>query len=105
MQSARPHPLSCFELDRSHSIFRWLNTFFFPSISKGGEKRIADRIQKEDLVRRLAGQMDADEATATAWVNGFVETLHDSFKAGQSVTLPSFGGFYPRLEEDSWVFT
>jgi len=39
---------------------------------------------------------DTDEATATAWVNGFVEMLHNSFKAGESVTLPGIGGFSTR---------
>ena len=55
---------------------------------------MADRIQKEDLIRRLAARMHTDEATATAWVDGFVETLYDSFKAGESVTIQGFGGFY-----------
>jgi hypothetical protein len=48
---------------------------------------------------------DTDEATVTAWVNGFVETLHDNFKAGESVTLSGIGGFSTRPEEDSWIFT
>jgi DNA-binding protein HU-beta len=65
---------------------------------------MTDRIQKADLIRRLAARMHTDEATATAWVDGFLETLYDSFKAGESVTLPGFGGFYVRPEEDSWVF-
>jgi nucleoid DNA-binding protein len=65
---------------------------------------MADRLKKEDFVRRLAARMNADEATATAWVDGIVETLYDSFKAGESVTLPGFGGFYVRPEPESWVF-
>jgi len=65
---------------------------------------MADRIKKEELARRLATRMNSDEATATAWVDGIVETLYDSFKAGESVTLPSFGGFYVRPEPESWVF-
>ena len=28
---------------------------------------MTDRLKKEDFVRLLATQMDADEATATAW--------------------------------------
>jgi nucleoid DNA-binding protein len=37
-------------------------------------------------------------------VDGFVETLYESFKAGESVTLPGLGGFYLRQEPESWVF-
>ncbi len=63
-----------------------------------------ERIKKEELVRRLAARMNADETIATAWVDGVVETLYESFKAGESVTLPGFGGFYVRPESASWVF-
>ena len=62
------------------------------------------RTQKNEFVRRLAERMDADEATAAAWVDAFVETLYDSFKAGESVTLTGFGNFYVRPERESWVF-
>jgi hypothetical protein len=40
--------------------------------------------------------MHTDETTATSWVDGVGETLYESFKAGESVTLPGFGGFYVR---------
>ena len=57
---------------------------------------MTDRLKKEDFVRLLAGRMNADEATA--WVDGIVETLYESFKDGKGVTLPGFGGFYVRPE-------
>jgi DNA-binding protein HU-beta len=63
-----------------------------------------ERIKKEEFVRRLAARMNTDETTAMAWVDGVVETLYESFKAGESVTLPGFGGFYVRREPASWVF-
>ncbi len=65
---------------------------------------MTERINEDELVRRLAARMHADEATATAWVDGIVETLYESFKAGESVTLPGFGGFYVRQEPESRVF-
>ena len=65
---------------------------------------MTERINKDELVRRLAARMNADEATATAWVDGIVETLYDSFKASESVTLPGFDGFYVRPEPESWDF-
>ena len=49
---------------------------------------MTDRLKKEDFVRLLAARMNADEATATAWVDGVVETLYESFKDGKGVTLP-----------------
>jgi len=63
-----------------------------------------ERIKKEEFIRRLAARMNTDETTATAWVDGVVETLYESLKAGESVTLPGFGGFYARPEPASWVF-
>lgn len=63
-----------------------------------------DRLKKEELVHRLALHMQTDDATATAWVDGMVETLYESFKAGESVTLTGFGSFYVRAEPESWVF-
>ena len=65
---------------------------------------MADRIKKEAFVHRLAARMDTDETTATAWIDAMIETLYDSFKAGESVTLPGLGGFYVRSERESWVF-
>ena len=65
---------------------------------------MADRLKKEDVVRLLAARMKSDEATAAAWLDGVTETLYESFKAGNSVTLPGFGGFYVRPESESWVF-
>ena len=65
---------------------------------------MTERVKKDELVRRLAARMKTKEATPSAWVGGIVETLYESFKAGQSVTLPGFGGFYVRPESESWVF-
>jgi len=65
---------------------------------------MTDRIKKDELARQLATRMHADEAIATAWVDGIVETLYESFKDGKGVTLPGFGGFYVRPEPESWVF-
>ena len=48
---------------------------------------MTERINKDELVRRLAARMQAEEATATAWLDGIVETLYESFKAGESLTF------------------
>ena len=62
------------------------------------------RVPKSEFIRRLAGRMQTDEATAAAWVDGVTETLYESFKNGESVTLPGFGSFYVREERSTWVF-
>lgn len=62
------------------------------------------RIEKDELARRLATRMQTDTVTANAWIDGLLETLYESFKAGESVTLRGFGGFYVRPERSSWVF-
>jgi hypothetical protein len=65
---------------------------------------MTDRLKREEFVSQLATRMNADEATATAWLDGIVETLYASFKDGKGVTLPGLGGFYVRPEPESWVF-
>jgi DNA-binding protein HU-beta len=65
---------------------------------------MAERIDKDDMVRQLAARMGSDEDTAAAWIDGFIETLYESIKAGHSVTLKGLGGFYVKPKRDSWVF-
>ena len=62
------------------------------------------RIQKKEVVSRMAQRMGTDEKTVEAYLDAMLETLYEAFKAGESVTLPGFGGFYVRPERDSWVF-
>ncbi len=50
-------------------------------------------IEEHELVRRLAGRMHPEATTAAAQVDGVAETLSESFKSGESVTLPGFGEF------------
>jgi nucleoid DNA-binding protein len=89
--------------EEKHLVAQWVRT----ALAELQEKRrntMAERINKDELVRRLAARMHTDEATAIAWVDGIVETLYESFKDGKGVTLPGFGGFYVRPEPESWVF-
>ena len=55
---------------------------------------MADRIEKKELVRRVAARMGTGEAEAAAWVEGILEEMYDTFRSGQGLTLPGFGGFY-----------
>jgi hypothetical protein len=65
---------------------------------------MTERVQKDELVKQLAGRMGTDEATAARWLEGVIDTLYANFKNGKSVTLPGFGSFYIRPENESWVF-
>ena len=65
---------------------------------------MAERVKKEDFTHQLALRMNTDDGTAATWIDGVVETLYESFKAGKGVTFPGFGGFYVRPEPESWVF-
>lgn len=62
------------------------------------------RIKKKEVVSRVAKRTAADEKTTEAYLDATLETLYEAFKAGESVTLPGFGGFYVRPEPDTWVF-
>lgn len=55
---------------------------------------MAERINKDEFVRRVAKRMKTDEATAQIWVDAVLDTMLDVFKSGKGVTLPGFGGFY-----------
>ncbi len=63
-----------------------------------------DRIEKKELIHRLAKKMNVDEKTATDWLNAVIETLYEAFKQGLSVTIPGFGGFYVKRKGSSWAF-
>jgi DNA-binding protein HU-beta len=65
---------------------------------------MVERIHKDELARRLAERMQTDTTTAAVWIDALVETLYESFKAGESVTLKGFGSFYVRPERSTWVF-
>jgi DNA-binding protein HU-beta len=65
---------------------------------------MAARIQKKDVVSRIAKRTATDETTAEAFLDTTIEVLYEAIKAGESVTLPGLGGFYVRPEPDSWVF-
>jgi nucleoid DNA-binding protein len=65
---------------------------------------MVDRMQKKDVVQRLARRMGTDERTAEAWLGALTETLYEAFKEGRSVTLPDFGGFYVRPHREAWAF-
>lgn len=48
--------------------------------------------------------MQADDATAAAWLDGMVEEMDQPFRSGTGLTLPGLGGFYLDRRRDRWAF-
>jgi DNA-binding protein HU-beta len=65
---------------------------------------MTDRVQRNQLARRLAAIMQSDEQTATNWLNGVTEVIYQEIKSGRSVTLSGLGGFYVKPKRPTWVF-
>lgn len=63
-----------------------------------------ERIQKKEFARLLAARMKTTEAVSAMWLEAVLDTLYESFRRGQGVTLPGFGNFYVRPERERWVF-
>lgn len=61
---------------------------------------MAERINKNEFVRRVAKRMEAEEHTAQEWVDAMLDTMYDTFRGGKGLTLPGFGGFY--LAKKTW---
>ena len=63
-----------------------------------------ERIQKKEVARLLAVRMKTSETVSAVWLDAVLDTLYESFKRGQGVTLSGFGNFYVRPEREHWVF-
>ena len=72
-----------------------------------GKERLslmAERVDKPELVDRVARRLDRDGETVGEIVDGFLEEVYEALKHGDSVSLRGFGAFYVRAGRDSWVF-
>jgi DNA-binding protein HU-beta len=65
---------------------------------------MAERVDKPELVGRVARRLDRDGETVAEIVDGFLDEIYAALKGGDSVFLRGFGSFYVRAERDSWVF-
>jgi DNA-binding protein HU-beta len=65
---------------------------------------MAERVDKPELVGRVARRLDRDGETVAEVVDGFLEAISAALKGGEGVSLRGFGSFYVRAERDSWVF-
>ena len=65
---------------------------------------MAKRIEKTEIVRRLASRLSVDTKVAEEYLDALLETLYETFKAGEGVTLPNFGSFYLDRRRSGCVF-
>ena len=65
---------------------------------------MATKIQKQEVVKRLASRLSVDEKAAEEYLDAVTETLYEAFKSGQGVTLPNFGSFYLDVRRSGCVF-
>ncbi len=65
---------------------------------------MAERVEKQELVNRVAQRTGQDVETAGAIVEATLEEIYEALKREESVSLRDFGTFFVRAERDSWVF-
>jgi DNA-binding protein HU-beta len=65
---------------------------------------MAERVDKPELVDRVARRLDRDGEAVGEIVDGFLEEVYQALKRGEGVSLRGFGSFSVRVGRDSWVF-
>ena len=63
-----------------------------------------DRIDKKELVSRVARRLDQDTKLVGEIVDATIEEMYQALKRGEHISLRDFGTFYVRQEPSSWVF-
>jgi nucleoid DNA-binding protein len=54
---------------------------------------MAERVDKPELVGRVARRLDRDGETVAEIVDGFLEEIYAALKGGEGVSLRGFGSF------------
>jgi DNA-binding protein HU-beta len=62
------------------------------------------RIEKPELVARVAARVQKDIGPVEAILDATLEEIYQALKRGESVSLRNFGTFYVREERSSRVF-
>ena len=65
---------------------------------------MSNRIDKKELVRRVAVRADVDIEMASKFIEAALEEIYEALKQGECVSLRNFDTFYVRPERRSWVF-
>ena len=65
---------------------------------------MAERIGRDELVRRIAKRMNTDEKTAGIWLEATLDGMYEVFRSGKGITLTGFGSFYLDRRRDGTAF-
>ncbi len=65
---------------------------------------MSDRIEKDELVERIARRTGNSARTIEKIVDAMLEEIYEALKHEERVSLRNFGTFYVRRERQSWVF-
>ena len=63
-----------------------------------------DRINKDDLIKRVAVKTDCDKGTVAEIVDTTFEEIYQAFKREEKVTIRNFGTFYIDVRRSGTVF-
>jgi len=69
-----------------------------------GQAAMSNRIDKTELIERIAKRSGNSAATVEKITDALVEEIYEALKRGECVTLKNLGSFYVRPERESWVF-
>jgi nucleoid DNA-binding protein len=59
---------------------------------------------KKEFIKLLANRMETNEEEASRWLEATLDSLYETFKRGEGVTLTGFGGFYVNKRGRTWAF-
>jgi DNA-binding protein HU-beta len=65
---------------------------------------MADRMTEKTLVAAVVERTGRDVALTEEIIRAALETIYETVKGGESVSLRNFGTFYVRPEPGAWVF-
>ena len=66
--------------------------------------QVSDRIDKRELVRRVAGRTSTSIAEVEPVVDATLEEIYEALKREESVSLRNFGTFYIDVRRSGTVF-
>ncbi len=85
----------------SHEADRFIKTEL--PIMKG-QAAMSDRIDKTELIERIAKRSGNSAVTIEKIVDAMVEEIYEALKQGECITLKNLGSFYVRSGRENWVF-
>ena len=65
---------------------------------------MSDRINKDELIKRVAAKTGQNKAIITEIVDTTFEEIYEAFKREEKVTIRNFGAFYIDVRRSGTVF-